>query len=146
MKVLSYVLTIIWGLVFFLLLGIFHPLQWIALKLFGYKGHKAVVDLLNLLLMKSLLILGSTVKYEGREELTTLLGSFTQVMESNRLEQHSIVHGVHEIVIDWTMHVTMKWPVKYSFSLPMHSHFLLEPPTKSTGESKIFRIFLSVSE
>jgi 1-acyl-sn-glycerol-3-phosphate acyltransferase len=68
MKVLSYVLTIIWGLVFFLLLGIFHPLQWIALKLFGYKGHKAVVDLLNLLLMKSLLILGSTVKYEGREE------------------------------------------------------------------------------
>ena len=68
MKVLSYILTPIWGLVFFLLLGIFHPLQWIALKLFGYKGHKKVVDLLNWFLMKSLLILGSTVKHKGKEK------------------------------------------------------------------------------
>lgn len=68
MKVVSYVLTVIWGLVFFLLLGVFHPLQWIGLKLFGYSGHKKVVDLLNYFLMKSLLLLGNTIKYEGKEE------------------------------------------------------------------------------
>jgi len=61
MKILSYLLSPIFALVFFLILLIFHPIQWLGLKLFGYRGHKFVVDYMNWLLTKSLLILGVPV-------------------------------------------------------------------------------------
>lgn len=62
MKVVSFLFSSIFGLIFFLLLLIFHPLQWIGLKI-GYKSHKNVVDLLNWFLTKSLLVLGNTVHF-----------------------------------------------------------------------------------
>jgi 1-acyl-sn-glycerol-3-phosphate acyltransferase len=76
MKIISYLLSSIFALVFYLLLIIFHPLQWIGLKVFGYKGHKFVVDFMNLVLTKSLLILGIPVSLENKHELpenTTLI-------------------------------------------------------------------------
>ncbi|WP_299118831.1 lysophospholipid acyltransferase family protein [uncultured Tenacibaculum sp.] len=76
MKFLSYILSSIFALVFFSLLLIFHPLQWIGLKLFGQKGHQNVVDIMNWFLIKSLLILGIRVKVENKQNLpedTTLI-------------------------------------------------------------------------
>lgn len=61
-KVLSYPLSAIFAIVFFGLLLIFHPLQWFFLKVFGYQGHKSLVDVLNILLVRSLLILGIHVR------------------------------------------------------------------------------------
>jgi 1-acyl-sn-glycerol-3-phosphate acyltransferase len=69
MKLISYILSVIFGFVFFILLLIFHPLQWIALKLFGYKAHNHVVSLLNLFIVRSLLILGINVKFENKYKL-----------------------------------------------------------------------------
>ena len=66
MKLLGYILTPIFGIVFYFLLGVFHPLQWIGLKVFGYSGHKKVVDFLNYLLMKSTLFLGIRVKFDKK--------------------------------------------------------------------------------
>ena len=65
MKILSHLLSPIFAIVFFTLLLIFHPLQWIALNLFGYKGHKFIIDLLNFCLVKSLLILGVVVRLKN---------------------------------------------------------------------------------
>ncbi len=65
MKLLSYLLSPIFALAFFGLLITFHPLQWIGLRLFGYKGHKFVVDVLNFFLVKSLLILGIVVRIKN---------------------------------------------------------------------------------
>lgn len=62
MKLLSYFLSIIFGIVFLLILLIFHPIQWVTLKIFGYKAHKGSVDLMNFCLVKALLILGIRVK------------------------------------------------------------------------------------
>ena len=76
MKILSYILSPIFAFVFFLLLIIFHPLQWIGLNVFGYKGHKLVVDVMNWVLVKSLLVLAIRVKVENEYELplnTTLV-------------------------------------------------------------------------
>lgn len=76
MKILSYILSPIFAFVFFLLLIIFHPLQWIGLNVFGYKGHKVVVDSMNWVLVKSLLVLAIRVKVENEYELplnTTLV-------------------------------------------------------------------------
>jgi len=62
--------------VFFSLLFIFHPLQWLGLKFFGYRGHKYVVDTMNWVLTKSLFILGIFVSVENKQNLpknTTLI-------------------------------------------------------------------------
>jgi len=52
-----------------LLLVIFHPLQWIGLKVFGYNGHRRVVDALNFCLVKSMLIIGVTVSLKNEHDL-----------------------------------------------------------------------------
>lgn len=76
MKILSYILSPIFALVFFLMLLVFHPIQWIGLKVFGGKGHQKVVNVMNWFLVKSLLFLGIRVKVTNKHKLpenTTLL-------------------------------------------------------------------------
>ena len=63
MKLISYFFSSIFAFVFFLSLLIFHPLQWIGLKI-GYQSHKNVVDILNWILTKSLIIIGNTVHFK----------------------------------------------------------------------------------
>ena len=57
--------------VFFLILIIFHPLQWLSVKIGGYKAHKIIVDVLNWFLIKSLLILGIRVSFNQEKKLHT---------------------------------------------------------------------------
>ena len=76
MKFLSYIVSSIFALAFFSLLLIFHPLQWLGLKLFGQNGHQNVVNIMNWFLIKSLLILGIRVQVENEQDLpedTTLI-------------------------------------------------------------------------
>jgi 1-acyl-sn-glycerol-3-phosphate acyltransferase len=76
MKIISYILSAIFAVVFYFLLILFHPLQWVGLKLFGYKGHKFVVDYMNWFLTKSLILLGTSVTVENKQKLpenTTLI-------------------------------------------------------------------------
>lgn len=76
MKLISYFFSLWFGLLFSFILILFLPLQWLGLKLLGYKGHKAVVDFMNFLLVKCLLLLGVSVKYTGEKDLppaTTLI-------------------------------------------------------------------------
>lgn len=69
MKILSYLLSSIFALCFYMLLLIFHPLQWLGKNLFGYKGHKMAVDLMNFFLTKSTLILGVRAIFEDDTHL-----------------------------------------------------------------------------
>jgi len=70
MKFISYLLSPVFLVVFFLLLVIFHPLQWLSFNLFGFKGHKIVVDTLNWFLVKSLLILGVPVRFDNKQKFS----------------------------------------------------------------------------
>ncbi|WNJ17945.1 lysophospholipid acyltransferase family protein [Pontibacter sp. G13] len=70
-KLLGYVLTPLFLLGFGLVLGIFHPIQWICLKLGGYSWHKRSVDYLNWGLMRSLWVLGSHVRFSNPYDLPT---------------------------------------------------------------------------
>lgn len=63
MKILSYLFSSLFGFLFFTILLIFHPLQWIGLKI-GYTAHKNVVDVLNWFLTKSLLVIGNAVFFK----------------------------------------------------------------------------------
>lgn len=68
-KVLSYPLSLIFFLLFGLALVIFHPIQWLCLKAFGYRAHKASVSVLNLLIMAATRVLGTRYSFLGREAL-----------------------------------------------------------------------------
>ena len=69
MKLLSYILSPIFVFSFTLLLVIFHPFQWLSYNLFGLKGHAKVVAILNYCLVKSMLIIGVTVRLINKHKI-----------------------------------------------------------------------------
>ncbi len=67
----GFILSPIHHLVFISILIIFQPIQWLSLKLGGYKAHKISVDVLNLFLLSSFYLLGCTVKFTNLQNLPT---------------------------------------------------------------------------
>lgn len=70
-KVISYPLSVLFYFFFFLTLLVFHPVQWISLKLAGYQGHKKSVDIFNFFLLRCLNVLGTTFTFENDYDLPT---------------------------------------------------------------------------
>lgn len=68
-KLLGYIFTPFHYLIFGLVLCIFHPIQWLSLKLGGQEAHKKSVDLLNFFLVGSYYILGSSIRFTNNFEL-----------------------------------------------------------------------------
>lgn len=72
MKILfSYLLTPLFFLFFGLTLAIFHIVQVIARNIFGNKAHDKSVAILNYCLMKCTLLLGTSVKFKGFNNIPT---------------------------------------------------------------------------
>jgi 1-acyl-sn-glycerol-3-phosphate acyltransferase len=65
-KILSIPLSLVYYPFFGFFLLAFHPIQWICLNIFGYEAHKKSVDLLNLCLIRSTHILGTTYTFKNR--------------------------------------------------------------------------------
>lgn len=65
-KVLGYILTPVHYLLFGLYLLIFHPIQWLSLKLGGYSAHKRSVDILNFFLTSTYYVLGTNIVFNNR--------------------------------------------------------------------------------
>lgn len=68
-KLLAYPLSVLHYLFFGLLLVIFHPIQWLALKIGGYSAHKKVVDFLNFLVVCNYYTLGNRVSFKNEQNL-----------------------------------------------------------------------------
>jgi 1-acyl-sn-glycerol-3-phosphate acyltransferase len=68
-KLLGYLLTPIYLIVFGLLLIVFHPIQMICRNSWGYSAHKRSVDILNFLIIKSLFIVGAKISFTGFEKI-----------------------------------------------------------------------------
>ncbi len=68
-KVFGFLLSPLHYLVFGIFLLVFHPIQWLSLKLGGYSAHKKSVDILNFFLMTTYYILGDTVKFINKQNL-----------------------------------------------------------------------------
>jgi 1-acyl-sn-glycerol-3-phosphate acyltransferase len=62
-KLLSYPVSVIYYLVFGLVLVVFHVIQFIAHRIFGYRLHKISVDWLNFFIMRCLNILGTRISF-----------------------------------------------------------------------------------
>ncbi|OYQ32141.1 1-acyl-sn-glycerol-3-phosphate acyltransferase [Flavobacterium cyanobacteriorum] len=68
-KVFSYPISVVYYIVFLLLLVLFHPIQWICLNIFGYQAHKKSVDILNLGIVRATHLLGTAYTFTGREKV-----------------------------------------------------------------------------
>ncbi len=68
-RVAGALLTPVFYTVFAFLLLFFHPVQMICLKLGGYSAHKRSVDILNLLLLRSLHLLFTRIRMVGFDKL-----------------------------------------------------------------------------
>ena len=68
-KILSYILTPVYMLVFGLLLLVFHPIQVVTRWIWGYPVRKKAVDILNFGLLYSLWILGARITFRGLEKI-----------------------------------------------------------------------------
>lgn len=86
-SLLAYPLSVLFYLVYGLLLCVFHPIQWISLKVGGYAAHKKVVDILNGLLTASLYILGTRVKFINQYNFDNAVPN---IIVSNHQSTHEI--------------------------------------------------------
>ncbi|UZO81908.1 1-acyl-sn-glycerol-3-phosphate acyltransferase [Aquimarina sp. ERC-38] len=68
-KLLSYPLSVLFYFLFGSTLLIFHPLQWLALKLGGASGHRSMVNIMNLCLLRCLHVLGTTISMKMYDRL-----------------------------------------------------------------------------
>ncbi len=68
-KIFVYPLNLLYYLCFGGVLCFFHPLQWIALRFFGYEAHKSTVDWLNFFLLRCLNLLGTRFELSFAEPL-----------------------------------------------------------------------------
>ena len=70
-RVIGYILSPIFYLSFGLFLCIFHPIQWVAYRFFGYKAHKLSVDTLNFLLTACNITLLNRSSFNNEQLLPT---------------------------------------------------------------------------
>lgn len=68
-KIFGYILTPLFYLAFIIGLVIFHPIQWLCLKLGGYQAHKRSVDILNGWLVACNYILFNPVHFKDNKNL-----------------------------------------------------------------------------
>lgn len=68
-KFLGYILSPIAISAFFLLLVIFHPIQWMCYNWGSYTAHKRSVDILNFFLVKTAYLLGNSVTFVNKQNL-----------------------------------------------------------------------------
>ncbi len=59
-KIISYPFSVLFYLLFGIIIVFFHPLQWICFNVFGYQAHKKCVDIFNWSLLRCLNVLGTT--------------------------------------------------------------------------------------
>lgn len=64
-RILLFPLSVIFYICFFLVLLVFHVLQWLTLKIGGYNAHKVTVDYLNFWLMACLFLIGNRTSYKN---------------------------------------------------------------------------------
>jgi 1-acyl-sn-glycerol-3-phosphate acyltransferase len=68
-KILSYILTPVYLLIFGLLLVVFHPIQMLTNWIWGYPVRKRSVDVMNYGLLYGLWILGTRITFKGLEKI-----------------------------------------------------------------------------
>lgn len=75
MKILAYPLSVIFYLVFGLILVIFHVIQWLAYNLGGYHAHHKAVKAMDWSIFQSTRILGTSYHFQAEKKFRKLCHS-----------------------------------------------------------------------
>ncbi len=67
--ILSYPITVLFYLLFSLVLIINHPIQWLCFNVFGYQAHKKSVDYLNFFILACMRVLGTSFQIKAPKNL-----------------------------------------------------------------------------
>jgi len=86
-KIFGYILSPIYLLVLGVILGVFHPVQVVCWNMWGYPAQKRAAEIMCYLILKSLIILGSRVKFKGFEKLPA---NCPLIIVSNHQSQYDI--------------------------------------------------------
>jgi 1-acyl-sn-glycerol-3-phosphate acyltransferase len=70
-KLLSYLISVIYFVFFGITLVVFHPIQWLCLNVFGYNSHKKSVSILNFFLLRCSNILGTRFTFNNPHQIST---------------------------------------------------------------------------
>ena len=84
---MGYILSPIYLLVLGVILGVFHPVQVVCWNMWGYPAQKRAAEIMCYLILKSLIILGSRVKFKGLEKLPA---DCPLIIVSNHQSQYDI--------------------------------------------------------
>ena len=68
-KIIAYPLSVIYLIIFGIVLVVFHVIQWICLRLFGYQAHHMSVYILNRCIMWCTFVLGSRYRFTNSYDL-----------------------------------------------------------------------------
>lgn len=68
-KFLGYIFTPVFYFFFLLTLLIFHPIQWVCHRFFGYKAHKVSVDYLNFFLTHCQIFLFNSTTFVNKQQI-----------------------------------------------------------------------------
>lgn len=68
-KLISYLLSVVFYIYYVSVILIFLPIQWLAFNLGGYQAHKKSADSLSYLMMTSLYILGTRIRFINKQDL-----------------------------------------------------------------------------
>ena len=70
-KIIAYPLSVIYRIIFGIVLVVFHLIQWICLHLFGYQAHHMSVYVLNRCIMWCTFVLGTRYRFTNSRDLPT---------------------------------------------------------------------------
>ncbi|MFT5753288.1 MAG: 1-acyl-sn-glycerol-3-phosphate acyltransferase [Flavobacterium sp.] len=68
-KLISYPLSVLYYTLFLSWLIIFHPIQWFCYNVFGYNAHRWSVAIMNLFIIRTTHLLGTTYTILGKENI-----------------------------------------------------------------------------
>jgi 1-acyl-sn-glycerol-3-phosphate acyltransferase len=70
-RIIGHIFSPLHHFVFFFVLIVFQPIQWLSYKLGGYKAHKLSVDIMNFFLMSSYYFVFDSISFKNEQNLPT---------------------------------------------------------------------------
>lgn len=137
----GYLLSPIFHLYYGLLLVIFHPIQVLALKIWGDKTRKKVVDILNFLLVKGLYIMGCRVSFKGFDSIPSDRPIIIVSNHQSMYDIPAIVHGFKKYYPRFISKIELgKNLPSISYNLKHGKSALIDRSNKSQSVKEIFKV------
>jgi 1-acyl-sn-glycerol-3-phosphate acyltransferase len=145
--ILSYLLTPVFHIYFWLLLIVFHPVQVMADIFFGDMARKGVVDFLNLSLIKGLHMLGCQVRFSGLEKIPANKPIIIVSNHQSMYDIPAVVHGFRKCYPKFISKIELSKNIpSISYNLRHGKSALIDRKHGTQAVKEIFRLGQLIQE